>query len=138
MTATAAPPPVTDTPAEPPCGTATDAVRAFGVVFGGAAVLDGLAAAGMVSTVRALVRGRRPGRAAMLGAAATAAYAVAVVPRMRTWGSTPCECGRELPGDELVPDPGAQTTRTIEIDAPVHEVWPWLAQIGQDRGGFYS
>jgi hypothetical protein len=24
------------------------------------------------------------------------------------------------------------------IDAPVEEVWPWLAQLGQDRGGFYS
>jgi hypothetical protein len=26
----------------------------------------------------------------------------------------------------------------VTIDAPVHTVWPWLAQIGQDRGGFYS
>ena len=26
----------------------------------------------------------------------------------------------------------------MTIDAPVEEVWPWLAQIGQDRAGFYS
>jgi hypothetical protein len=26
----------------------------------------------------------------------------------------------------------------VTIDAPVEEVWPWLAQLGQDRGGFYS
>ena len=26
----------------------------------------------------------------------------------------------------------------MTIDAPVEEVWPWLAQLGQDRGGFYS
>jgi hypothetical protein len=24
------------------------------------------------------------------------------------------------------------------VNAPVEAVWPWLAQIGQDRGGFYS
>lgn len=43
-----------------------------------------------------------------------------------------------LPGDELVEDPGIQTTRALTIDAAVRDVWPWLAQIGQDRGGFYS
>jgi hypothetical protein len=43
-----------------------------------------------------------------------------------------------LPGDELVPEPGIETTRAVSIDAPVEEVWPWVAQIGQDRGGFYS
>jgi hypothetical protein len=26
----------------------------------------------------------------------------------------------------------------VDIDAPPEAVWPWLAQIGQDRGGFYS
>jgi hypothetical protein len=26
----------------------------------------------------------------------------------------------------------------VTIDAPVETVWPWLAQIGQDRAGFYS
>lgn len=29
-------------------------------------------------------------------------------------------------------------TRAITIDAPPERVWPWLAQIGQGRGGFYS
>ena len=29
-------------------------------------------------------------------------------------------------------------TRAVTIDAPVESVWPWLAQIGEDRGGFYS
>ena len=38
----------------------------------------------------------------------------------------------------MVPDPGLQTTRAVTIAAPPEEVWPWLAQIGQDRGGFYS
>jgi hypothetical protein len=26
----------------------------------------------------------------------------------------------------------------VTIDAPVEAVWPWLAQLGQDRGGFYG
>ena len=26
----------------------------------------------------------------------------------------------------------------MTIDAPIAAVWPWLAQIGEDRGGFYS
>jgi hypothetical protein len=43
-----------------------------------------------------------------------------------------------MPGDELVPQPKITSTRAITIDAPPHEVWPWLAQIGQGRGGFYS
>jgi len=43
-----------------------------------------------------------------------------------------------LPGDELVPDPGYQHTRAVTVRASAEQVWPWLAQIGQDRGGFYS
>ncbi len=45
---------------------------------------------------------------------------------------------KPLPGDELVPDPAIESTRGIAVHALVKEVWPWLAQIGQDRGGFYS
>ena len=43
-----------------------------------------------------------------------------------------------LPGDELVAADLPRTTRALTIDAPVEMVWPWLAQIGEDRGGFYS
>lgn len=43
-----------------------------------------------------------------------------------------------LPGDELVGDPVVQTTEAVWIDAPPSAVWPWLVQMGQDRGGFYS
>jgi hypothetical protein len=31
-----------------------------------------------------------------------------------------------------------EAARAVTIDAPVEDVWPWLAQIGQDRAGFYS
>jgi hypothetical protein len=43
-----------------------------------------------------------------------------------------------LPGDDLVPEPAYEHTRAVTIRAPVEAVWPWLAQIGQTRGGFYS
>ena len=54
------------------------------------------------------------------------------------WGATDEELNRPLPGDELVKHPKLGYTRAITIDAPPERVWPWLAQIGQGRGGFYS
>jgi hypothetical protein len=115
-----------------------DLVRAFGVTVGPSVALDATAAASLISTVRSLRRGRRPSPAAALGVGLLGAYTVAVRPRMLRWGATDAEASSTLPGDELVPDPGAQCTRAVTIDAPVESVWPWLAQIGQDRAGFYS
>ena len=43
-----------------------------------------------------------------------------------------------LPGDDLVAAHTPRTTRALTIEAPISAVWPWLAQIGEDRGGFYS
>jgi hypothetical protein len=57
---------------------------------------------------------------------------------MSTWGATDDEVTDALPGDELVMDSAPSTTRAISIDAPTATVWPWLAQIGEGRGGFYS
>ena len=54
------------------------------------------------------------------------------------WGATPAELTRVLPGDEIVPNAVSQYTRAVTVQAPVEQVWPWLAQLGQDRGGFYS
>ena len=56
----------------------------------------------------------------------------------RNWGTTKAECQMQLPGDTLVGDPAIQTTEAVYIDAPVSVVWPWLLQMGQDRGGFYG
>lgn len=41
-------------------------------------------------------------------------------------------------GDRLVPDPMGTSTRGITIKAPVEQVWPWIAQIGSGRAGWYS
>jgi hypothetical protein len=54
------------------------------------------------------------------------------------WGASDAELTRSLPGDDIIPDATAQQTRAITIQAPIERVWPWLAQLGQDRGGFYS
>jgi hypothetical protein len=54
------------------------------------------------------------------------------------WGATTPETEEPLPGDELLPDAPYVETRAITIDAPREEVWPWIAQLGQGRGGLYS
>jgi hypothetical protein len=54
------------------------------------------------------------------------------------WGATDEEVHKSLPGDEIVPHPALESTRAVTIRAPAGEVWQWLVQLGQDRGGFYS
>jgi hypothetical protein len=54
------------------------------------------------------------------------------------WGLDRATAARDLPGDELIDRPRWNWTHGIEIDAPAEAVWPWVAQIGADRGGFYS
>jgi hypothetical protein len=46
---------------------------------------------------------------------------------------------RDLPGDELIPEPLGTLTHAISIRCPRPEVWPWLAQMGAGtRAGWYS
>lgn len=66
------------------------------------------------------------------------AYALVARPWLRGWGATPEEARRVFAGDNLVPVGSPQVTRAITIEAAPDRVWPWVAQIGQDRGGFYS
>jgi hypothetical protein len=54
------------------------------------------------------------------------------------WGLDEATASRRYPGDELVAAPRWGWTHGIEIDAAAEEVWPWVAQLGADRGGFYS
>jgi hypothetical protein len=55
-----------------------------------------------------------------------------------TWGASADEVGRELPGDQLLPDPWIVCTRAVSISAPAGAIWPWLVQIGSGRAGRYS
>ena len=74
-----------------------------------------------------------------LGSAVTLGiYVFGVRPWFLRWGATEAEVHETLPGDSLVFNPKHHDTHAITIHAPVTEVWPWLVQIGQDKGGFYS
>jgi hypothetical protein len=74
----------------------------------------------------------------MAGSAIAGAGLLAARRYYRNWGTTKEECDTALPGDELVSQPVVQTTEGIWIDAPASAVWPWLVQMGQDRGGMYT
>lgn len=80
-------------------------------------------------------------RGLVTGAAVAAAVVGAVALLRRAslrWGASEGELRMALPGDELLPDPDLEATRAISIDAEPADVWPWIAQLGQNRGGFYS
>jgi hypothetical protein len=67
-----------------------------------------------------------------------AAWWFVALPRLRRWGASDDETTRALPGDDLIPDALYVTTRAITVDAPAADVFPWLVQLGQNRGGFYT
>lgn len=99
---------------------------------------------GFVSMPRRERRRRAPGHLARIGQAITLAglvyVAVAIVTRPfhSRWGSTDAELRASLPADDLVPDPHYRVQHAVTIHASPADVWPWLIQLGQDRGGFYS
>jgi hypothetical protein len=77
-------------------------------------------------------------RGVALGGALVGVYATAVRPRQMTWGATPEEADSALPGDDLIAEADLISTRCIDIQATPDTVWPWIAQLGQGRGGLYS
>lgn len=70
--------------------------------------------------------------------ATTAAYGFGVRPRMLRWGATDAEVNGRYPGADLIPGGVRGATMATTIDAPPARVWPWLVQMGCDRGGWYS
>ena len=83
--------------------------RLFGMVVGGPAVALGVAVAAIVATGST-----------------------------RRLGATRAEAALSLPGDELLDRADLQADRAVTIAAAPERVWPWIAQLGQDKGGFYS
>lgn len=67
-----------------------------------------------------------------------AIYLLGVRPQQLRWGATDEEVMRSVPGDGLVPYPTFYATRGITIDARPEAIWPWLAQMGYRRAGFYG
>lgn len=81
----------------------------------------------------------RPTLATLSALAGIAAlYHAYLRPRLYTWGARPDEVRATLPGDGLAETCGRRTTRAVGIDGSPADIWPWLVQIGEDRGGFYS
>jgi hypothetical protein len=71
------------------------------------------------------------------GAVVVTGYFRIVRPWTLTWGATPEEVSSRLPGDDLVRGQYV-TTHAITVARPAALVWPWLVQMGYQRGGWYS
>jgi len=81
---------------------------------------------------------RRMAALVALVAVMTVVHLTIVRPWYLRWGAREVEIARTLPGDELSPSANSVATRAVTIDAPAPVVWAWIAQIGQQRSGFYS
>src|SRR5690349_7395085 len=91
--------------------------RSAAVSFGPSILVDGLAAAATLATVRRIFAPhrarRRPPLPWLLAAGAPWLYLAAVRPWVLQWGARPGEVGAALPGDEIVPQPAWSSTRAI-------------------------
>ena len=70
--------------------------------------------------------------------AVTVTYFGVLRPRLVRWGATDEEVAWPMPGDDIAAPGGRCTTRAITIGAPAGQVWPWMAQLGYGRVGWYS
>lgn len=52
--------------------------------------------------------------------------------------ATAAERAQKLAGDELIPSPIGVVNHAITIHRSPADVWPWLAQMGSGRAGWYS
>jgi hypothetical protein len=62
----------------------------------------------------------------------------ALMPWMDSWGATKDEIAASFSGDKLVPSPRITYTRAVSINAPPEDVYPWIVQLGAEKGGMYS
>ena len=54
------------------------------------------------------------------------------------WGATATDRTRVMAGDGAVVHPSYSATLAVTIDARPEQIWPWLVQMGYQRGGLYS
>ena len=57
---------------------------------------------------------------------------------MNQWGTTPSDLARVMAGDRLLAEWTYFGTTAVTVNARPEHVWPWLVQIGYQRGGLYS
>ena len=58
--------------------------------------------------------------------------------RMNNWGTTQSDLTRSMAGDGLLPNPTYSGTTAVFVNARPEHIWPWLVQMGYQRGGLYS
>ena len=54
------------------------------------------------------------------------------------WGSHKTERTNYYQGDSIVANPGYVNTLAITVDKPPSGIWPWIAQMGLNKAGFYT
>ncbi len=77
-------------------------------------------------------------RAVLLAPLIAALYWFPVRRWMRRWGATPSDLTRVMAGDALLVNPTYSGTNSVLVNARPEHIWPWLAQMGYQRGGLYS
>jgi hypothetical protein len=86
--------------------------------------------------------GARTAKMALIADTLFAVPIWAVTPLVRPWhmhwGATRAEVAAPMPGDDIVRRAQFNATRAITISAPPEQVWPWIAQLGYRRAGFYT
>ncbi|HZD60722.1 MAG TPA: hypothetical protein VE439_09770 [Anaerolineae bacterium] len=125
----------------PQKASALSGLRGAGVIVGGPLIVF----CASIAAVAAGLAGARRGRLtpnmiaiAALGAAFPWVYELFISPWQLNWGTTQNELHRRWPGDDVVQNPVYEATHAVAINAPASRIWPWLQQIGQNRGGFFS
>ncbi len=66
------------------------------------------------------------------------AYFRLLRPWQLRWGSTDEEVNRPMPGNDIVDGPSFNATRAVTIAASSEDIYPWIAQMGVNRAGWYS
>jgi hypothetical protein len=73
-----------------------------------------------------------------LAAFAVIVYAWPIRRWFTCWGTTATDRSRVMSGDAIAAGPTYTATLAVTVDAPPEAVWPWLLQMGYQRGGLYS
>jgi len=63
---------------------------------------------------------------------------IALMPWIDRWGATKDEIAASFSGDELVPSPRITYTRALTVNASPEKIYPWIVQLGAEKGGMYS
>ena len=68
----------------------------------------------------------------------TIIVAILLTPWMDRWGTADAELKASFPGDELLPQPASFVNHAVTINAAPDKIYPWLVQMGAEKGGLYS